>query len=143
MPSLPGQLVRPLRVARERRSADRALLASNGSPISATFAWRIAELTAPRERRVLAHSLRGVVDDVLSRRLPGAAPINRIGLLPHTRGLLALAARLEQLDRPVEARGILLVRELLTTGGGPLYLDGDVGELSVDLAEIHEALDVG
>src|SRR5262245_24048857 len=143
MPSLPEQLVRPVRVARERRSADRALLASNGSPISATFAWRIAELTAARERLVLAHSLRDLVDDVLSRRLLGAAPINRIGLLPRTRELLALAARLEQLDRPVEARGMLLVRELLTNGGGPLYLDGNVGELSADLAGIHQALDEG
>jgi len=143
MPSLPGQLVHPLRVARERRFADRALLSSNGSPISATFAWRIAELTAPRERLVLAGSLRGLVDDLSSRRLPGAAPLNRIGLLPNRRALLALAVRLEQLDRPVEALGMLLVRELLTNGGGPPYLDGNVGELSADLAVIHEALDVG
>jgi hypothetical protein len=139
--SLPGQLVHPLRVARERRDADRALLASNGAPISATFAWRIAELTAPRERLALAHSLRDLVDDLSSRRRSGDAPLNRAGLLPHASELLALAARLERLEVPVSPRGVLLVRELLTDGGSPLFLEGDVAELRAELARINEALD--
>ena len=117
------------------------MLASNGSPISTTFAWRVAELTASRERLALAGSLRDLVDDLSSRRLPRAAPINRSGLIPYTDELLSLATRLEVLDRPVTARGMLLVRELLTNGGGPLYLDGDVDALAANLAEIHSALD--
>jgi hypothetical protein len=133
--------VRPLRVARLRRDADRALLGSNGSPISTTFAWRVAELTSPRERLALARSLRDLVDDLSSHTLPGAAPINRVGLRSRADELISLAARLEVLERPVAPRGMLLVRELLADGGSPLYLGGDVEALPGLLAEIHRSLD--
>jgi hypothetical protein len=109
--------------------------------MSAIFAWRVAELTSSRERLALARSLGDLVDDLSSHTLPGAAPVNRVGLRPHVDELLSLAARLEVLERPVAPRGMLLVRELLTNGGSPLYLGGDIRVLAPQLAEIHRALD--
>jgi len=133
--------VERLRLARERRDADRVLLGSNGAAISTTLAWRVAELTNGRERRMLARSLRDLVDELSPRRLPGAAPLNRVRLRPYSDLLLALADRLERLDLPVTASGMLLVRELLSDGSSPLYLCGDADALPAELERIHDALD--
>jgi hypothetical protein len=162
VPALPGQLVRPrhaprsgqalhlvrralgierLRLARERSDADRVLLGSSGAAISSSLAWRVAELTNGRERRALASSLGDLVGDLSPRRLPGAAPLNRAGLRPYSDLLLALADRLERPDLPVTPAGILLVRELLSNGGSPLYLYGDAEALPSELERIHDALD--
>ena len=131
-----------IELARSRREADRCLLnAEAGAPTSSAFAWRVAELTNAQERRTLARSLRGIVEDLAARGLPGAAPLNRAGLRPHSDLLVALADRLERLDLPVTPKGMLLVRELLSDGGSPLYLYGDAEELPAELARIHDALD--
>jgi len=129
-------------LVRARREADRCLLyAEAGAPTSSAFAWRIAELTSDRERRGLAASLRDLVDDLSSHRLPGAAPVNRTGVRPYADLLRALVDRLERRDLPVTAKGMLLVRELLSNGDGPLYLYGDPDDLPAELEGIHDALD--
>jgi hypothetical protein len=131
-----------LELARSRRDADRCLLdAEAGAPTSSAFAWRVAELTNANQRRTLARSLRGVVDDLSAARLPGAAPPSRKELRQHADLLVALAERLEQRDGPVTAKGMLLVRELLSDGGSPLYLYGNAEELPSELARIDDALD--
>ncbi len=117
------------------------LRGSNGAAISTTLAWRVAELTNARERRAQAHSLRDLVDDLSPRRLPGAAPLNRVGLRPFSALLLALADRLERFDLPVTPRGVVLVRDLLSDGDSPLYLYGDADALPAELGRIHDALD--
>jgi hypothetical protein len=70
---------RALEQSRLRRHAN-AWIARGHDDARAWYGWRIAELTAPHERRVLARSLRSVVDDLAPGRLPGTAPLNRAAL---------------------------------------------------------------
>jgi hypothetical protein len=135
-------LVTRITRARARREADRWLRAADGHwHSSSAFAWRIAELTSERERRLLAHSLRGIVRDVEPDRLPGASPLNRVGLRAHVDLLTAIAGRLADLDQPVAPAGVLLVRDLLTDGGSPLYTEGRIGQLPSTVAGILAALE--
>jgi hypothetical protein len=85
------------------------------------YGWRIGELTSARERRVLGRSLRAIVAQLSERRSLGAVPLDRIGLRPCRSDLVALADRLEALDRPVTPSGILAVHRLLTEPGSVLY----------------------
>ncbi len=106
----------------------------------AEFAWRALELSSRRERHGLARSLRGIVDELDPKWLPGVSPLNRVGLRRNVDSLLELADRLDD-DLPVTAFGMLLVRELLTDGGSPLYAAGHIEELEPTLAGIRGALD--
>jgi hypothetical protein len=112
---------------RLRRSAD-AWIARGYDSLAGRYGWRIAELTAPRERRLLARSLRAVVAQLSERRLPGAVQINRVGLRPYRNELVALADRLEALDRPVSPSGIITVQRLLTEPGSVLYAPSSFDE---------------
>jgi hypothetical protein len=74
------------------------------------------------KRRQLARSLDGVVRDLRGPvRLPGASPLNRVGLRPYEPQLAALARRVGDFDRPVTSGGLRLVNELVSNGGSPLY----------------------
>jgi len=110
---------------REREVADSWILRNGVVP--SRFAWRAAELTSPHERRLLARSLRGVVSDLSPARMPGPAPLNRVALRPHADELTELAARLDDLHRPVSARGILNVHWLLVDSTSPFYARPDNG----------------
>ena len=105
---------------RLRSSADAWIAQGHDDP-TGWYGWRIAELTASRERRLLARSLRAVVGDLSSPRLSSAVPLNRVALRPHANELLELAERLDALERPVSACGILHVQRLITSPGSPLY----------------------
>jgi hypothetical protein len=130
--------------ARARGEADRWLRASAGRLQShPSVAWRAAELTSSRERRMLARSLRGIVADA---RAPvwgfSASPLNRRGLVPYVEEIQALADRVGDFELPVTASGIVLVRDLLSDGGSPLYTGGNVADLPNTLSRIRSALDV-
>jgi hypothetical protein len=84
------------------------------------FDWRIRQLTAPAERHLLARSVRRVVADLAPGEHPDIAP-NRAALRPHVDSLEKLAERLDEVERPVRAAGILAVRDLLTDPRSPLY----------------------
>jgi hypothetical protein len=129
---------------RARRDADLWLRTSLGRWDShPAVAWRVAELTSPRERRILARSLRGIVHDVKAPRSTfSASPLNRRDLGPYVDEIAELAGVVGDLDRPVTAVGIVLVRDLLTDGGSPLYLGGTVSELPARLARIRSALTI-
>jgi hypothetical protein len=130
--------------ARARGDADRWLRTSQGRLQShPAFAWRTAELTSLRERRMLARSLGGVVADV-NAPIWGfsASPLNRRGLVPYVQEIQALADRVGDFEQPVAAAGIVLVRDLLSDGGSPLYTGGDVADLPNTLFRIRSALDV-
>jgi hypothetical protein len=86
----------------------------------AWYGWRVAELTSARERRLLARSVRNVITDAAPGRMPGAIPLNRVAIRPNASLIGDLADRLEQ-DDPVDPRGVLVVRGLLTTPDSPLY----------------------
>jgi hypothetical protein len=125
-----------------RRSADEELLAGAPQVASPLLAWRAAQLTSGHNRRVLARSLHATVVDLDAGLLPGASPLNRPAARPQAQLIDALADRLEDLSRPVLARGILLVDGLLTDGTGPLYARSRAGELRAVLERCLTALDV-
>ena len=129
---------------RARRDADRWLRISAGRwEDHPACAWRAAELTALRERRILARSLQGVAREVSAPRATiTAVPLNRRDLAPHIEEIEQLAQRLEDLELPVTAVGVLCVRDLLTEGGGPLYLHGRAADLSETLYRIRRTLEV-
>jgi hypothetical protein len=106
---------------RVRSTAD-AWIARGHDDAAGWYGWRIDELTAPRERRLLARSLRDVAVEAASRRpATFTAPVNRMVVRPQIAALRELADRLEALQRPVSARGVLEVHALLTSPGSPLY----------------------
>jgi hypothetical protein len=95
-----------------------------------------------RERLKLGRSVRGIVDALSPRRLPGASPLNRVALRPYRSELIALADRLDDLDRPVSAAGMRAVRRLLTEPDGVLYARPLPDEPSRDIArELGAVLD--
>jgi hypothetical protein len=98
-----------------RRTADSLLrLGVRVHPDSALLMWRSAELTSPRRRRILARSLTSLLEE-LDRPTPvPAIPVNRKALRRHAALAVAIASRLTRLDRPVGARGVILVSDLLT-----------------------------
>jgi hypothetical protein len=112
---------------RARPEADAWIAGCNGSGANG-YAWRVDELTSRRERKRLGRSVRSIVPELSAGRLPGASPLNRVALRPYRSELIALADRLDDLDRPVSAAGVLAVRHLLTEPGSALYARGWMDE---------------
>ena len=121
---------------RQREAADAWIQRS--ATVPDRLSWRAAELTSGRERRLLAGSLRSVVAELSPSRMPGAAPLNRVALRPHTRLLSTLADRLDDLERPVTARGILEVQWLLIDPDSPFYARSEEDE--DELEEVRKAV---
>jgi hypothetical protein len=113
----------------------------------ASYDWRVAELTSRRERRLLANSVRDIVPELSEHRLPGASPLNRVALRPYRSELIELADRLDDLDRPVSASGVLAVRRLLTEPGSALYardwMDKPAPDPGRELAAVLASLEAG
>jgi len=111
---------------RERRRADAWLRSATGHFIPEVYAWRAAELVSPRERRMLARTLRMVAQLAVER------PRARIQFRPHLSAarhlqvsLEALAKRLEREGEPVTPAGMLRIVDLVTDGTGPLWGSSD------------------
>lgn len=128
---------RALRAARRRADAE---LLSTRLP-SPRLAWRTEELVAEDSRVELGRSLTDVVHSADGRLLPGASPLNRAAIRASRAPLLALAARLYDLPRPVAPRGVLLVDNLLHNGSGPLYGRSRLNGLRAELEQALAALD--
>jgi hypothetical protein len=105
---------------RRRVEADSWILQAGGA-FGSRRAWRVAELTSARERRLLARSLRSIVDELRQKRAAVGGVVNRPALRPHADLISELADRLAALERPVTAFGILRVRWLLCDPGSPIY----------------------
>lgn len=131
------------RLSALRRLADRQLLGTVAPRVPELVAWRAGELTSDRSRRVLAGTLRGIVSELDEGRLPGASPLNRAGARPEAGLILALADRIGDAGRPVSARGVLLVEELVTDGWGPLYARDRADALRPSLIRCLRTLDEG
>jgi hypothetical protein len=121
-----------------RRAAD-AWIARGYESRTSSYAWRIAELTSPRQRQLLACSLSGVLSDISDRRPAPLSPFNRRALLPNRHLIRRLSNRLDDLDRPISAAGILAVNELLTNPGSALYQHGH--DVSTELVETISRLE--
>jgi hypothetical protein len=138
-----------LDVRRSRAAADAWIAQHPGATGGGSFGWRIEELTSERERKLLAHSLRHVVDGLSPARLPGAAPVNRPALRPHASALTAIASRLDALHQPVAAAGVLRVHRLLTEPNSPLYArplvedeEARAENVGRELSAVRESLEV-
>jgi hypothetical protein len=140
----PPVAVRPLglfRRRRERAAVDAWLVErAHFTTADPRILRRVAELTSARRRLGLARSLRGAVRD--SGRVGiSASPLDRRAVAGAADELNDLAALLEDVSRPVTARGILLTTGLLTDGGSPLYGHGPVARLVERLATIRAVLE--
>jgi hypothetical protein len=122
-----------------RRLADEELAATRLPP--PRLAWRAAELVAEVNRIDLARSLTGVVHAADERLLPAASPVARASVRECRPQLLAIAARLFEVSKPVPARGVLLVEQLLADSSGPLYGSADAGRLVAAATRILAILD--
>jgi hypothetical protein len=81
------------------------------------------------------------VDELDVDLLPGSSPLNRAAARPHADLIEELAERLDDVDRPVSARGVLLTESLPTDGSSPLYARDRAGELRGALARCLAELD--
>ena len=124
---------------RERARADRLLLAGHGS--SPELEWRTEELTSDRQRQALAKSLRSLIASLGQNVVMTAQVVNRPAARAQRAKLTALADRLARLDKPVDARGVLMVRQLLADGGSPLYDRRRAEELPERLDTLVRALE--
>jgi hypothetical protein len=106
---------------RARAEADRWIRCG----FESRFPWRVAELTARRERTLCARVLHGVLGELDGTKLPGATPIRAGQLRPHRALLEAIEARLLD-DGPVRAAAMLGVNELLASPASCLFGEGDV-----------------
>ena len=114
-------ITRP-RVWLERRRARAEADHWIGHGFESRYPWRVAELTAERERKLCARSLRGVVAEVDGTKLPGAAPLRTSSLRPHKHLLQEIESRLAG-EAPETARGVLAVHELLTSPGSCVFAE--------------------
>lgn len=132
-----------LRLGRRRRVADGLLRAGVAiHPASELLVRRAAELTGDRNRRMLSRSLVGIVRECERPPLVSAVPLDRRNVRPHVALVAALADRVGDLERPVSARGMVLVEDLLTDGyASPLYIGGADGDVVAALERCLEALD--
>jgi hypothetical protein len=122
-----------------RAAADTDLARRDRPPLR--LAWRVEELVGTKNRLDLAHSVRSLVRDARPSYLPSASPFNRLVVRAESDALLAVAARLADLERPVAARGVVLLERLLTDGSGPLYDRERADEFGPTLDTILEALE--
>jgi hypothetical protein len=124
---------------RQRERADAALRATRLA--SPRLAWRSRELVAEEHRLELGRSLIGALHVADERRLPSASPLDRVAIRLCRPDLLALGSLLCELERPVAARGVLLVEELLSDTGGPLYGHRDSAQLREAIGRCVAALE--
>jgi hypothetical protein len=118
-----------VRVYATRGKLDRQIAASRAHAPSAALELRIRQLTDARAQRRTADSLRRVVKHVdrLGNRIDySPVPLHRAAVRTAREAILGLADRLDT-AAPVNARGMVLARELVTDGAtSPLY-DGGCG----------------
>lgn len=103
-----------------RRRADSWLRSATGTVVPRPYAWRAAQLTSLRNRRMLARTLR-LVAETGQRRTVGRTLPRLTAARQRRISLEALAKKLERADEPVTPAGMLRVTELITAGAGPLW----------------------
>ena len=131
-----------LRVRAKRRRLD-AQLAEGANPLrDAALALRARQLVSRSTRERFATGLEGLLSHAERPPLPRAVAVSlpRRQIREARTGLLALAACLRA-ERPLYARGMALLAELLTDGSGPLYGARPDRSLADALRAVAEALD--
>jgi hypothetical protein len=105
-------------------------------------AARDARMARPAARRRLAEDLEQAIERAERRPAPfsSAIPVNHQAVREARSALLDLAERLRA-PRAVDPAGVRLAHTLLTDGGGPLYVDGEPGDLRAAALRALFALD--
>jgi hypothetical protein len=134
-----GRLKGRRALRRARSAADSELARRRLAPLR--LAWRVEELVSTKNRLDLAHSIRSLVRDAQTRYMPSASPFNRLAVRAESDQLGAVAARLADLERPVAARGVVLVERLLTDGSGSLYDSELASDFGPTLDAVLDALE--
>lgn len=130
----PGVVARV--VARWRRSSlDRALARGEDPAATTALAARTTQLSARTTRARIAAGLERMALDVEAPRSPFSVAPSRAAVRANRAELIQLAAVLRR-DRPLYARGIAMLRLVLTDGTGPAYTDrhGEALRRELDLA---------
>jgi hypothetical protein len=132
-----------LKVFVSRGRLDRQVAGGCSCEATPSLALRAQQLTDPRTRRRIAADLCGVVDYVYR---PGPRPILTAVVIEPAAvrsgrpALLGLAQLLEG-TAPVAPQGVVLARELLTDGLGPLFNPNSEQTVTEAVREIVDALD--
>ena len=138
-------------VLRDRISArlhadrwDHELARGSAPESSAPLALHAHGLVSAATRRGLASSLTRILGDAAG---PGVPDWNALGPRHHHAHVLPARAEIEVLiglllaPTPVSARGVALVRILLTDGGSPLYRRATDRDLMSEIRKATRALD--
>jgi hypothetical protein len=134
------QLVRaPRQKARERRLADDWLRSSSGAFVPEKYERRAAELSASKNRLLLANTLRKVERSADVHAIGRSNIVDLAAVRASRRSLRVLVTLLEDEEEPVTAAGMLRVRDLITQAGSPLY--GTSRGVRLD-AEIARTIDL-
>lgn len=121
---------------------DRQLAAGTSPRLSPVLALRAQTLTARRSRERVADGLARAIRDARAGT-PGFSAAVR----PHRQELLAASTVIGTLERrlraaePVSARGVALLRTLLSDGASPLYRPHERGALGSQLRAAAAALE--
>jgi hypothetical protein len=134
--SLAARLTARLRAGR----FDRMLAVGVPAPQGSALAVHQARLTSVAEREAIAHSLRRSVIDARTGGMPMSSrvPVHEDNITEAEDLIDAITLRLHS-PRPVSARGMARLRQVLSDGRGPLYQfgRGDLkGRLGAALAEL-------
>jgi hypothetical protein len=132
-----------LRVQLTRARLDREIVSGRACTPTDALALRVRQLTHQRTRQQIARQLRSVVEYV-DRRDPRpiitAVVIEPAAVRAGRNAILGLAHRLEVGD-PVQPRGIVLARRLLTDGSGPMFNRGSGRTVTEAIWEVVDALE--
>ncbi|WP_006243624.1 hypothetical protein [Mycolicibacterium tusciae] len=120
-PSMRSRLIARLRAGR----LDGLLAVGVPAPAGSALAAHEARLTSSAEREAIARSLRATVADARDRRvlLSSRVALNVPNIAAAEDVINAIALRLHS-PRPVSARGMARLRQILGDGTGPLYRYG-------------------
>jgi hypothetical protein len=129
-------------LARQRESADAVLATLPGDAVPEGLRWRAGEIGSVDHRRFVARQLHRFARMGDQRMLITAVPVHLETLRPNTHELDAIAHVVEQTDRPLPPRGLVLLEDLLRNGDeSPLYQPASPEELGQALHDVHDALE--
>ena len=132
-----------LKVFLTRGRLDRQIADGRSGEATPSLALRIRQLTARRTRQQTARELRGVVEGVETR--PSGPVISAVVIEPAAvrAGRLAILGLADRLDgaAPLNPRGLVLARALLTDGGSPFYNPYSERTVTEAVIGVHDALE--
>ena len=139
-----GRALHPIRTRRtlasRRASADEWLLwGAVPRASSELLDWRARELTSQPHRAELARLARRFVAERGDPRCRAYA-VNRAAIGKHLRLLVEIEERLQDANRTVTPRGVILAGRVLLDGAGPLFNSARADELGPMLSLALDAL---